>query len=871
MYTMSAHSRRRYHLGAVCGIVMALCGATAQAQVFSPPRGISNATSNSSYPAMVLDAAGNINVAWVDSASGINFSRAASPYTAFAPAVAIPNSIGAAFQPQIIVDSTGLIVEIAWAEPSTAGGAPAGSCNCDVFVSRSVDGGQNFLPTNTKKVSTAPVVLVDSPRLAFVGTGVDVVWGSQATWISTSPDGFIFAGPFPLSLPNTPQDSGGPRIAVDQSGNIFVAWTDKLAEDPGQPANYCTSPTVITDQNGNVTGYSNSSGGNYYMNWTAAGATPSASNTRDLSSTDWKNINIDPAYPNGYYGCSYDNLQLFFDPNGNLHLLWGDEAPLEDPLTSVAVPTGTNTSPTFTFPKGVDGDEGVGAPQAATDSSGRIYFVYASGPKAPANTEGIYFDRSDDGGKSFYFPESRVISAPGAISPAYPRIAVDSTGNINIVWEQADPGGSTFHLFFTRSTDKGLTFPTITPVLPLNGNSSVLCVPPTPSGGTPPTTPDTTTCGTVQMAVDVNSDPAIAWVNNPGSAGSMANIDFSIGNMTAPPTGGDFSISVSPGTPTAYAGQTVTFTVSAQVANGAFNSPITLGCNDFPEVASAQGGIIRRSDFVCTASGPLNVGGSATITLAIPPGLPSSIGTNQVPYPFAISGTSGGTTHRLIATFNSAGVPGSVSPSSANLSVGASQNFNVTLNPGPFTGSVTLQCVGQPAWIQCAFNPQSLAAPSSPVSSTLTVTVMSAPSGAVLSYPSSTGGAPIQKWHLLWSAILAGFYFLTLATMWVWQRDRLSCSLVLRRCAVMTLMLALSMGLVSCGGAASPSSSSAAATPSSNVSGSGTGGSGSAGGSGGSGGSGGGGSSTPVTATFHVQAQSGNTTADLGAISITTP
>jgi hypothetical protein len=878
MFTRSASSHRRYQ-AAVCGIVFALCGAAAKAQVFSQPQpqGISNSTRNSSYPAMVADAAGNIDVAWVDSTSGINFSRSTNSGASFSAAVTIPSSAGAAFQPQMVVDPTGTIVEIAWAKPSTAAGAPQNSF--DVFVSRWTSAVPLAFTSVQVSLPTAPALLVDAPRLAFVGTGLDVVWGSRGswgssgtwinsgTWISTSPNGLTFSAPITLST--AAQDSGGPRIAVDKSGNIFVAWTDKLAEDLGTAGNYCTNPTPITDNNGNVTGYSNTSGGNYYLNWTKAGTTgttPSAANTRSLSSTDWKNVNLDPAYPNGYFGCSYDNLQLFFDANGNLHLLWGDEAPLEDLLTSVATtPTAPNGSPTFTFPMGTSGEEGVGSPWAATDSSGRTYVVYASGPKAPATAEGIYFNRSDDG-KSFYFPESRVLSAPGAISPAYPQVAVDTAGNVNVVWEQPDQqitanGGNTFHLFFTRSTDKGVTFPTITPVFPLTGNSSVLCISATTSGATPPTTPDTTTCGTVQMGVDANSDPDIAWVNNPGSAGSMANIDFAIGNMTVPPPN-DFSISVSPGTPTAYAGQTVPFTVNAQVANGTFNSPITLGCNDFIAVASTQGGTIERPDYVCTPSGPLNVGGSATITLAIPPGLPSSVGTNQSPYPFAISGTSGGMTHRVMVAFNSAGPAGSVSPSSASLSVGASQTFNVTLNPGPFNANVNLQCLGQPAWIQCAFNPQSVAASSSPVTSTLTVTVTSAPNGSVLSYPSATSSTPIQRWHLLLSATLAALYFVALTMMWIWQRDRLSASLVLRRCAIVTLMLVLSIGLVSCGGAANPSSSSAAAISSSNVSGGGTGG---------SGGSSGGGSSTPVTATFNVQAQSGKTTAVLGTISITTP
>src|SRR5205807_10312709 len=127
-------------------------------------------------------------------------------------------------------------------------------------------------------------------------------------------------------------------------------------------------------------------------------------------------------------------------------------------LTSTAVPPNGNGSPTFTFPIGFVGDEGVGSPSVATDTNGRIYVVYASGPKAPARTEGIYFSRSDDDGATF-FPESMVVSAPGAMSPAFPQIAVDSNRNVNIVWEQADQAitatsSNTFHLFFGHSADR---------------------------------------------------------------------------------------------------------------------------------------------------------------------------------------------------------------------------------------------------------------------------------------------------------------------------------------------------------------------------------------------------------------------------------
>jgi hypothetical protein len=840
-------------LGRFCGVV-SLCTLTlglyvtsAHAQTFSPPKSISSAVSNSAYPAMVVDAVGHINVAWIDSAAGIIIASSADGGLTFPTRGSIPGSPGAAFQPQMVVDSTGNIIEIAWAKPST-GSTPTNPI-FDVFVSRSIDGGATFLPQILTPVSTS-VKLVSAPRLAFVGTGVDVVWGNDGTWISTSTDGTSFGTPIPLA--KAAQDSGGPRIAVDKNANIFVAWTDRLAQDQGLSGNYCTNPTGNTNSSGIITVYTNQFGGNYYINETPSvggvPGVPSSANTRNLSNTDFKGP--DPSYPNGYYGCSYDSLHLFFDQNDNLHLLWGDDAPLEELLTSTAVPQ-TNGPPKFTFPIGLVGDEGVSSPSVATDSAGSIYVAWAAGAKAASSSEGIYFIRSDDDGANFvttFSAQATVVSAPGAISPAYPQIAVDSSRNVNIAWEQADQritagSSNTFHLFFSRSIDRGDTFPTVREVSP---NASVLCIPKTAAGFAPPNTPNTTTCGTVQMAIDANSNADMSWVNNPGSA---SNIEFSIADFTLPPPQDDFSISVTSATPTSFSGQTVTYSLTAAATGNFGNSAITLGCNDFPEVMGTQGRTVLRSDFSCTftpASGTLTQGGTATVFMTIPADLPAS---SNNPYPFAINGTNGGTTHRVMVAFNDPGPAGSVQPSSATVAVGASATFNVNIiNFNAFSGNVNLACSGQPAWIQCSFNPPSVT-PSS-TSSVLTVKVVSAPTGSLLSYPPSVRGFPGQRNVVLWSATGTALCLLAMALVFGGRREGLNAAILRRGFAVMALTLVLATGLISCGGGAAAPSNGATSTSS---------------------GTGSGGGSTPVTAKFMVQAQAGNGTTNLGSISITTP
>jgi hypothetical protein len=817
-----------------------LCSTATQGQMFSAATNVSqSSTGNASYPVMVIDSAGNVNVAWIDSVSGIYFARSTDSGQTFSTAAPIGNiTIGATFQPQMVVDPTQSLVEIAWAKPSTAAGAPAGTF--DVFLSQLAIG---TLPV-TKQLSlpTTPVKLVDSPRLAFDPTGVDVVWGNTETWIVHSPDGALFTTPAssPTKLSIAPQDSGGPRIAVDKSGNIFVAWTDRLAQDQNQSGNYCTNPMGTTDPTGVMTVFSNVFGGNVYFNETASGSTPSSGTTKNLSSTDWKNA-ANPRWPNGYFGCSYDTLQLFFDQNDNLHLLWADDTPTEELLSSTAMPQSSGP-PLFTFPTALAGGEGASSPSGAADANGHIYAVWAAGPQAPSNTAGIYFSRSDNNGASF--PEANVVSAPAAIAPAFPQIAVDKNDNVNVVWEQADQaitagGNNTFHLLFAHSDTQG-AFPTVRPV---SSNSSVLCLPPSAAFLT---TPDTTICGTEHIGLDINSNADITWVNNPGS-GAGSNIDFSVANVAPgvePPN--DFSIAATPASQSAYSGQTVTFNVTSQ-SMGTFNSPITLGCNDFPELKTPQGVRISRSDFSCTFNPPsINPGGTATAAMLIPWNLTGNDGAS---YSFNINGTSGGTTHRVRLGFTDLGAAGSVQPDSATVALHASATFTVTIiNPNAFSGSVSFQCAGQPVWIQCAFNPPSVN-PSAGASSTLTVSVVSSPAGSLVGYPVSPRDL---SQRVLRSVTFAALGLIAFVIIYLRHRDGMNAARLLRVSAVMALTLLLAIGLTSCFGASPRSSASAVDT-----------------GTGGSGANSGGSASNPVTATFMVQAQSGNGITNLGAVSIT--
>jgi hypothetical protein len=157
-----------------------------------------------------------------------------------------------------------------------------------------------------------------------------------------------------------------------------------------------------------------------------------------------------------------------------------------------------------------------------------------------------------------------------------------------------------FNVFFARSTDQGKTFPT---VLQVSTTPSTLCfqAPPPPQGdGALPTTPDVTTCGTVQLGLDTNASPETAWVSQPNTT-AAADIDFA---TTTFPSG-----SVSPASASLSASRpAANFTVTV---NG-FSGSVNLSCLNSDTGAALPGWL------TCAfAQNPLNAAQGNTDALTI--------------------------------------------------------------------------------------------------------------------------------------------------------------------------------------------------------------------------------------------------------------
>jgi len=653
---------------------------------------INATTSASSYPNLVVDGAGNFNVVWTDSTAGVIFSRSTNQGATFPNNVVIPGSTGAAFQPQLVVDSSGNNAYVAWAGAGSAG-------TYDVYVSHSTNGGTTF-PAATK-LTLGPVPLADGPRMAVDSGGViSVVWGRDEADITQSNNvgGSFFA---PIKISTNPQNSGGPRVAVNSQGTVYVVWTDEANKNAS--GSYCSSPVVTGVGLDGKPIYSNTMGGNVYVNITAKGAIPSAApstaggityGTRSLSAADWQGTNAD--WPNGFFGCSYDNLQLLIDPGDNLHLVWADDLPDENVFASAYPVVDAQGAAKFSFPS-ILTNQPAASPYAVLDQSRNLNVVWSGGPAGGSTSAGIFYSRSTDNvapfGRTFTTP---VTVAPGGASPEFPRVGVDPTGDINVAWQQDNSTtANAFDVFFARSFDGGASFSTAPAPVSINPSMQCLNDATVTTAQIPP--PPFTTCGSVQLGIDSASMSNVAWIDrSPGKTNSDVLFERTTISSQLPPSP-DFYMTIPAPAQIGSSGTRATYALTLTALYG-FASSVTLTCSGLPSGASCSANPVT----------PAGSGTAATVTVTV--GSSVLAGT----YDFTIVGSSGIATHSVVATLivsSSTGADFTMSstPTSQAVIQGGTAVYSVNVAPvGSFNGAVTVACSGLPAGVNCSSNPASV-------------------------------------------------------------------------------------------------------------------------------------------------------------------
>jgi len=289
---------------------------------------------------------------------------------------------------------------------------------------------------------------------------------------------------------------------------------------------------------------------------------------------------------------------------------------------------------------------------------------------------------------------------------------------------------------------------------------------------------------------------------------------------------GDFSMSITPASQTIGTTDFTAYTLNMPSING-YTQGVQLTCSGLPAGTVCP--------FGNTPYGPGPQGNYFQIHTQ-----------NAVPgtYNFTITGTSGPLVHTASAQLivSTGNFSGSISPASATISVGGSQNFNVQLNSlSNFQGQVSLSCVSPPNGISCQFgtNPVSVT-PNVVSTSLLTVSVTAKPAATL---PFTVGPPWVRLIPILQAArILVVMLALAFLLAIISRQRGISVNLGIRPVAlwIVTMLLLVGVGLVACGGGSSS-------------------------------GGGGGGGSTPVSVQVTVQGTTGSTTVSLGTVTITVP
>lgn len=189
---------------------------------WSPIVNLSNNSGESSYPAIAVDGAGNINVAWHDDTSGTNkihYSRSTDNGTSWSLPKILPSNSQSSMFPAIAVDDSGNICAV-WRDIF--------SSNTEIFFCHSGDSGANW--SGAKNLSSSSGYS-EYPKLVMDNAGnTNVVWSDDS---GTGPYQILFSRSTdfgtswspPIKISATLGDSFSPAIGVDEYGNISIVWT----------------------------------------------------------------------------------------------------------------------------------------------------------------------------------------------------------------------------------------------------------------------------------------------------------------------------------------------------------------------------------------------------------------------------------------------------------------------------------------------------------------------------------------------------------------------------------------------------------------------------------------------------------------------
>ncbi len=188
---------------------------------------------NQAEPALALDNANHIYIAWTDSRNGNNdvfFAKSTDGGLSFSANVRANDvTTNSQAEPDVAVDPVNpTIVHTAWTDTRSAVTGP------DIYYANSTDGGLSFNPS-VRVNNDATASEQGEPRIATApNRDVYLAWSDPRTaargrdiYFSKSSDrGASWAPNIPVNDDTGAAAQGEPTIATDVAGMIYVAWTD---------------------------------------------------------------------------------------------------------------------------------------------------------------------------------------------------------------------------------------------------------------------------------------------------------------------------------------------------------------------------------------------------------------------------------------------------------------------------------------------------------------------------------------------------------------------------------------------------------------------------------------------------------------------
>ena len=402
-------------------------------------------------PAVAVDGSGNVVVVWTDERNGdqdVYAQRYAAGGTPLGANFMISDDSGGArqYSPAVAVDDSGNVV-VAWTDhrSDTFG---------DIYVQRYAADGSP-LGVNFKVNDDSGRARQGWSAVAVDGSGnVVVVWADYRRDYygdiyaqRYAPDGSPLGSNFEVNDDSGSAGQGSPAVAVDDSGNVVVVWTDdrndpdgdiyaqryavdgtpleanfRVNDDSGRASQW--SPAVAADGSGNIVVVwtdGRHGDGDIYAQRYAADGTPLGANFKvnDDNSGAWQRT---PA--------------VAMDGPGNVVVVWKDQRHDYGDIylqryADDGTPLGANVRVN-------DDNSGTmqGWPAVAVDDSGDVVVVWTDGRNGDAD---IYAQRYAADGNPLE-ANFRVNDDSGAAVQGSPAVAVDGSGNVVVVWEDGRHG-----------------------------------------------------------------------------------------------------------------------------------------------------------------------------------------------------------------------------------------------------------------------------------------------------------------------------------------------------------------------------------------------------------------------------------------------